>query len=797
LLPELNLSSSSLDSNAPAKACDIPFRTEMAYLLENVETNGMLIFIVGFALETIPFSVSKLRFLSGLGYAIYIAAIDFDEGVVLSSSAQGLAESAKQLDSKLFVPRRELQDVIWNVDDSVPPVDDGHIAKDFIGSVDSWDCGSMSTSLPKYTGTTHMMTGEMWEPTVQVPGSAPSTPSPLMTPSSSVYSLPVKQVGSNDSYVVPISEVIQNRHARSASAISLECRSDLEYSCADTEDVGHDDDDEDVDEFDFYLVDDSSCASSVTPNRVSDDNLTKVGRSLSRNGSINSNSSSNSLFPRRQAVGMDVSTSTSDLLSLVAGDTGSAAAVKTDTVGIAISPRARPSVTVDLTAAKAVLEAPSTPRAETVSSTATLPGIVESSGSRQPLLDSGDKIQETTPESNADPGSARAVIIKNETCSTAAAPEIEASITVPARQASSKVLQPPPAWEPTDSFSFPIAKLPIKLAVRDNYDLKDFVDLRYVADGSNSNVYVGEMKGFGTVVIKMIKEEYEYKSVPVHEFNVEYGLLARMDHPNVIKILGAGKLPRRFVILEYMGGGTLLELLNKNDRNNVQAKGFTSQLASQLFRKPSFPYINLLSRAREIADGLKYLHLGVHPNASIIHRDIKPDNIGFSADGRLKLFDFGLCTCVKRREFSTETYSMTGNTGSLRYMAPEVADNRPYSEKADVYSFAISVWQMSKDKVPFQGMSRDDFFEQVVYGGLRPKLDKAWPVGFSNLLTACWADDHMERPDFAEIVYVLDELISDFTSKNTGNNIRQGLIRTANTKMAGIPPTDTKKKVSI
>ena len=49
---------------------------------------------------------------------------------------------------------------------------------------------------------------------------------------------------------------------------------------------------------------------------------------------------------------------------------------------------------------------------------------------------------------------------------------------------------------------------------------------------------------------------------------------------------------------------------------------------------------------------------------------------------------------------------MTGNTGSLRYMAPEVALKKPYNEKADVYSFAIMLWQMARDKVPFKGMTR-------------------------------------------------------------------------------------------
>ena len=143
----------------------------------------------------------------------------------------------------------------------------------------------------------------------------------------------------------------------------------------------------------------------------------------------------------------------------------------------------------------------------------------------------------------------------------------------------------------------------------------------------------------------------------------------------------------------------------------------------------------------------------------MIHRDLKPDNIGFTSTGHLKLFDFGLCTCVKLRSNVNESYEMTGNTGSLRYMAPEVALKKPYNEKADVYSFAIMLWQMARDKVPFKGMTREMFMADVVVGGERPKLDKSWPRSFSNMLVKSWDPDHRMRPSFAELVIEIDSLL--------------------------------------
>ena len=84
--------------------------------------------------------------------------------------------------------------------------------------------------------------------------------------------------------------------------------------------------------------------------------------------------------------------------------------------------------------------------------------------------------------------------------------------------------------------------------------------------------------------------------------------------------------------------------------------------------------------------------------------DLKPDNVGFTSTGALKLFDFGLVTCVHRRQDVFSNYAMTGYTGSLRYMAPEVAQRLPYNEKVDVYSYGIMVWQMARDKIPFKGL---------------------------------------------------------------------------------------------
>ena len=320
-----------------------------------------------------------------------------------------------------------------------------------------------------------------------------------------------------------------------------------------------------------------------------------------------------------------------------------------------------------------------------------------------------------------------------------------------------------PAWEAVDNFSFPVASIPVKASTQENLTLDDFKDVRHLADGSNANVFSAMLRG-EIVIIKMIKKEVQYDPVVLHEFDAEHGMLSRMAHPNIIRILGAGKTPRRFVVLEYLGGGTLSNVLNEN---KTRQSGFTKVF----FRRPTFTYEMLLQRARDIAEALDYLHSRCHPGATIIHRDLKPDNVGFTSDGAVKLFDMGLCTCVKRRTEPNLAYEMTGNTGSLRYMAPEVALRKPYNEKVDVYSFGIMVWQMATDGVPFKGLSREQFMQEVVIGKRRPKLDTSWPAGFCNLLTACWHFDSMARPSFSTVVIDLNNLIGDGGKKKRGKLI--------------------------
>ena len=126
----------------------------------------------------------------------------------------------------------------------------------------------------------------------------------------------------------------------------------------------------------------------------------------------------------------------------------------------------------------------------------------------------------------------------------------------------------------------------------------------------------------------------------------------------------------------------------------------------------------------------------------------------------MKLLDFGLAKIIENASVEAdEVYVMSGETGSLRYMAPEVAEGLPYNSSADVYSFGIILWELNSSKKPFEGLNRDLFYERIVHGGERPPLNRKWPRELSNLMSECWDADLHNRPTFHDIVRRLDAML--------------------------------------
>ena len=146
---------------------------------------------------------------------------------------------------------------------------------------------------------------------------------------------------------------------------------------------------------------------------------------------------------------------------------------------------------------------------------------------------------------------------------------------------------------------------------------------------------------------------------------------------------------------------------------------------------------------------LKYTTLFV---ISIIYRDLAPDNIGFDVRGEVKLFDFGLAKELQQKDkLSDGNYKLTGFTGSVRYMAPEVVMCKPYNLTADIFSFGVLLWYIMSCTTPYQGFTVKMYERIVAEKGSRPTIRDSWPKDIKNLMKLCWASDSKKRPDFEKV----------------------------------------------
>ncbi|CAM9989318.1 unnamed protein product, partial [Choristocarpus tenellus] len=207
----------------------------------------------------------------------------------------------------------------------------------------------------------------------------------------------------------------------------------------------------------------------------------------------------------------------------------------------------------------------------------------------------------------------------------------------------------------------------------------ELLSIRHLANGAMCSCFTAELDGETVVIKTPRKDSTETKKEIERELRIEEAILQELDHPNIIKLVGKGTTEdgSSFLALEYLAGGTLRDVINERRLHMADSKGLQRLNPWHQARMKPVPLADDLCWAKELAEALHYMHVEASDDHSYLCRDVKPENVGFTADGTLKLFDFGLAKRVKRlkRKGPTgecmERYVMTSQTGTVRYMAPE------------------------------------------------------------------------------------------------------------------------------
>ena len=272
-------------------------------------------------------------------------------------------------------------------------------------------------------------------------------------------------------------------------------------------------------------------------------------------------------------------------------------------------------------------------------------------------------------------------------------------------------------------------------------------------------------------------------SIAIIDLACEARFLVCLSHTSIIRlrgIIGEPGTPSFGLVLDrmVMTLGDMLTLWRKDhqDRHgkrNLLANTFRSKKYKR--KEDEALYGDRLCTSLDIARALAFLH-----TKKIIYRDLKPENVGFDVRGNAKIFDFGLAKELKRTDLREDSdgYEATGLTGSRRYMAPEVVICQYYGFTADVYSFAILLWEVFSLKTPFGSCNANELYRFVIERKKRPyPITRLLSKSVHTMMEQCWSENRRSRLSMEDVCAVLQ---TDFSSRvlgDTGDMDRSKLLR--------------------
>lgn len=299
-----------------------------------------------------------------------------------------------------------------------------------------------------------------------------------------------------------------------------------------------------------------------------------------------------------------------------------------------------------------------------------------------------------------------------------------------------------PVQRSIDRLGFDANNLPGSVAIAPPHSLKEWeIDLyeiefrKRIGRGLGGTTYLAKWNGT-QVAVKVAA----ITDLGLEGWHTEVHSLKRLHHPNVIRLLGSiyNPSPQTYgLVLEYCNAGDLAAALRR-------------QVPSNFFWKI----------ADDVANGMSYLH-----RKNVLHRDIKPANVlleGNVESGSFcaKLTDFGVAIMHQGDE------EHTAETGTYRWMSPEVIRHESYSFMADVYSYAVVCWQLVTHEEPFQGFSQIEAAGKVALEDARPPFPPNTPHLIKALIEKCWSAQPDKRLTFPKIAVELKAIHKELSERD-------------------------------
>ena len=198
--------------------------------------------------------------------------------------------------------------------------------------------------------------------------------------------------------------------------------------------------------------------------------------------------------------------------------------------------------------------------------------------------------------------------------------------------------------------------------------------LSALGTGASAHVYLAEDVSLQRhVAVKVLQPGLAADEAFLKRFRAEARSVASLNHPHVLRVFDWGEdNDEPYLVLEYLGGGSLRDLLDRDVRlSHAQAAVLGA----------------------DVATGLAYAHA-----RGLVHRDVKPANLLFDEEGRVRIADFGVARALAEAAWTEPAGAMVG---TARYISPEAAEGKPVDGRADVYSLALVLYEAVTGTVPF------------------------------------------------------------------------------------------------
>jgi serine/threonine protein kinase len=197
-----------------------------------------------------------------------------------------------------------------------------------------------------------------------------------------------------------------------------------------------------------------------------------------------------------------------------------------------------------------------------------------------------------------------------------------------------------------------------------------------ISRGGMASIYKAKDLVTGqAVAVKIPHQQFESDPTSFERFQREAEIGQKLNHPNILRFLDVGKHSRPYIVMEYLEGKTLDQVMNKI--------------------RP-LPIWDAVQIASQVCGALAHMH-----EHKIVHRDLKPQNIMTGNDGSLRIMDFGIAKSTEMRRITFAGFSPA--MGTPDYMAPEQVQGKRGDERTDIYSLGAVLYEMATGSVPFEG----------------------------------------------------------------------------------------------